>query len=417
MAQRLAGGGLQPSYLRFGAGGSAQPEGQLPDGPAGFSASLHLQLGLPLGGGAPRAALPPQPAPLHERVGSACASPTRPQGPAPAPLPNLAGSVLVPLRDFAATSLAGQVLLGSGEQPLGQRHAQRSPLAAEASGASVLSGSAAASGSHSKVASTIGPRSPLTPASDGFGLGGTPLTHAATPNPADGLFSVQRLPGTLLGSARRPEAFAPARQVSYAGSGASSSPRVLRAAPSPAHSVGSRAGGGAGPALLHAGQHHQPRSPGALSDAATPGPAAFGSLGTPTSQARTPLPGAVAGEGPSPMGGWGAAAAEEPTPHPDLVAEGWNTVSPGLLQQLAEAATPPPPGLSPPPGGLAGGYALRRMSGEGSARSAAASGAATQFHTPQTSFKHLKGSLPELQVRACCAACCAVLCCPMFAGS
>ena len=101
---------------------------------------------------------------------------------------------------------------------------------------------------------------------------------------------------------------------------------------------------------------------------------------TPLSQARTPLVPGAASAAASP-----GALAAEPTPAPGLE-EGWTSVSPGLLQQLAEAATPP--------GGVPG--LAEQLAAKQAESGPAYSAAPTQFNTPQGSFK---SGLPQLQVR------------------
>lgn len=442
VAQRLAQpGSMQPAYLRFaGQGLPHVPEGQLPEGAgAGISASLHLEFGA--AGGPLRQALPPPPPPLRSRVVSAVSSPVRQPHPGAASVPNVGATVLAPFVDYACTQLApdaasaeAQQAASSGsaavsldrlQQPLGFSPGP-SPREGGGIAGGGAGGSSLASASHSKAASTIAPRSPLTPLSAGY-VGGTPMTHFGTPNP-DGMFTIDRVPGTTPASHTRPAAGQQPGHSSHsmepAALGQQASPSILPALqlPSPAHSLGSPA-----------------HSLGSLSDAATPGSEAWGAegqSGTPLSQARTPggwhtgaaeaSPGALGGAATPHHGLWGAAATvgqasstplsqahtpglpgsaaghlagsqllDATTPHPGSAGY---ALSPGVAQRLAAAATPAPPAAASM--GLAGyqsGIKLKRMSESGSA---AASGAVTQFHTPQASYHQTPSfpDFPELQV-------------------
>ncbi|GAB4817699.1 hypothetical protein N2152v2_004745 [Parachlorella kessleri] len=366
VAQRLAQpGSLQPAYLRYPQGPSSQGmfEGLVDDSGI-MHATMHL--GLQMGGPAAaalRQPLPPQPAPLHERVTSAPPSPVR-TAQHLLPVPNLYGSFLAPLSHIASSlqgrgpagePAAGQLAAPEGLPRLSPAHRSSPPLEQHEQRVTpqAESGSVGLS-SNSKVASTIQPRSPLTPSSAGFG-GGTPITQWATPNP-DGMFTVQRVPGTV-SALRRP----PAEQhfaASPTNSTASSRPAM------PAFS----------PALPGQQPQHWGYSPAA---------AAVARQYTPLSQARTPAFDTHAG----------AASPElyaEPTPDPDL--RGYS-ISPGLLQQLEAAATP-----LPPPDSLETSYrtASERLSGAQELPAALAT-AKTAFHTPMGSFKTPPPGFPELQ--------------------
>lgn len=417
VAHRLAQpGGLQPAFLRFQRDGSHLPEGQLPS-ESGIATSVHVQFSGGVGAATTllRQPLPPQPAPLHSRVASARSSPVRPTHsslPARVP-PNLAGSVLAPLRDLAAGSLGAGGQLPSryspsysqpsvaspekaGRQPAGSvlgptpygravasperpASALRQTPTSPTSGRQVSNGSLA-SGSYSKAASTIVPRSPLTPTSEGY-VGGTPMTHFATPNP-DGMFTIDQLPGTL--SASRAPRQQPGHYQQHYQPGAG--------AGSPAELAGARLMESPATALTSSQLHSQlHRSPSGLSEASTPASTAFTAgwgaavaQATPLSlsQAHTPLDGAT------PASISPGSVAVEATPDPNL---GF-AVSPAMVQQLVNAATPM--GVMSE---LRGQYQLRRLSDAGQGHGG---GGAVAFHTPQPAAlsKTPPPGFPGLQV-------------------